>query len=403
MKIKMLVELLTGLLEIPVTVWDGSERGCEQFEHLHCFSPKVQVQLTAGALEMMFRSLKSHCLYELQDWLGLRLILFCAEDQAVAVGPFVTSSWNDERGSSILAGNKLPSTLLIPYKLYYCSYRVIATSDVLHCIRVLAGTLLEDRTPMRHQVLLGLREGVEKQISDNLAMDFEQAVKRYEAENEMIRMVQKGDLEGAMKAMAQASAAAADVGLGYIMENRTLTSVGIIRTLMRKAAESAGVHPAVVDSISRQFEQKINECGKNAAVDVMEEMTAAFCRAVRTIRKEKYSPIVRRAVDYIRLNLSSVLRVEQIAEAARVGPDHLGHLFKVETGATLTSYIARQRCVQAAELLRTTSLTVQEISSYVGYLDNNYFVKVFRAHYHMTPTQYRRSYAGLGNAGFPLG
>ena len=401
MEIKKMVELLGGLLEIPVTVWGGSTKECEQFERSHCFSPKVQVQLTAGVLEMLCRSLKGHCLYELQDWLGVRLVLFRVEDQTVLTGPFVTSGWKDERGSLVLAGSKLPSTLLIPYKLYYCSYRVTATADVLHCIRVLAGTLLEDKTPMRHQVLRGLREGTGNLMSDTSVMDFEQALQRYEAENEMIRMVQKGDPEGAMKAMAQASAAAADVRLGYIMENRALTSVGIIRTLMRKAAESAGVHPAVVDSISRQYEQRINERGRRAADEVMKEMTEAFCKAVRTVKKENYSPPVRRAVDYIRLNLSLPLRVEQISKAAGVGPDRLGHLFKLETGATLTAYIAARRCAQAAELLLTTSLTVQEISSYVGYLDNNYFVKVFRAQYHMAPTAYRRSNAGTGSLLFP--
>ena len=32
---------------------------------------------------------------------------------------------------------------------------------------------------------------------------------------------------------------------------------------------------------------------------------------------------------------------------------------------------------------------IQEISSYVGYPDNNYFVKVFKAQYGLTPSEYR--------------
>lgn len=75
-----------------------------------------------------------------------------------------------------------------------------------------------------------------------------------------------------------------------------------------------------------------------------------------------------------------------------IGQTQLERLFKAETGSTITGYVAEQRCRQAAELLRSTSLNIQDISGYVGYPDNNYFVKVFKAQYHMTPTEYRRRY-----------
>jgi len=42
-------------------------------------------------------------------------------------------------------------------------------------------------------------------------------------------------------------------------------------------------------------------------------------------------------------------------------------------------------------MLRETNLPVQEISSYVGYTDNNYFVKVFKKVMGKTPSDYRAS------------
>ena len=66
-----------------------------------------------------------------------------------------------------------------------------------------------------------------------------------------------------------------------------------------------------------------------------------------------------------------------------------GRLFKHETGRTITQYIVHLRCRQAAEMLRETNLPVQEISSYVGYTDNNYFVKVFKKVIGNTPSEYR--------------
>ena len=44
---------------------------------------------------------------------------------------------------------------------------------------------------------------------------------------------------------------------------------------------------------------------------------------------------------------------------------------------------------QAARLLRETDLFVSEISAYVGYPDNNYFAKAFKAQYGTTPSVWR--------------
>lgn len=68
----------------------------------------------------------------------------------------------------------------------------------------------------------------------------------------------------------------------------------------------------------------------------------------------------------------------------------LSKKFKKETGLTFGSYIAKKRCEKAALLLKETALQVQEISNYVGYPDNNYFIKVFKKMYNMTPSEYRK-------------
>ncbi|MCR5008266.1 MAG: helix-turn-helix transcriptional regulator [Oribacterium sp.] len=59
-------------------------------------------------------------------------------------------------------------------------------------------------------------------------------------------------------------------------------------------------------------------------------------------------------------------------------------------GTTPISFLNDYRLKQAAILLASTSSTVQEISNSVGIDDANYFVKLFRKKYEMTPTEYRR-------------
>ena len=54
-------------------------------------------------------------------------------------------------------------------------------------------------------------------------------------------------------------------------------------------------------------------------------------------------------------------------------------------------YIAHLCCKKAAELLRESAASVQEISSYVGYEDSNYFVKVFKKQYH-SPSHFSKAF-----------
>lgn len=49
-----------------------------------------------------------------------------------------------------------------------------------------------------------------------------------------------------------------------------------------------------------------------------------------------------------------------------------------------------RRVAEYMRLLTESELPISEISSFVGYSDNNYFIKVFRRHYGMTPGDYRK-------------
>ena len=56
---------------------------------------------------------------------------------------------------------------------------------------------------------------------------------------------------------------------------------------------------------------------------------------------------------------------------------------------TITEYLANLRCTEASRLLKESAYPIEEIAAYVGYLDNNYFVKVLKKKYGLTPSEYR--------------
>ena len=89
------------------------------------------------------------------------------------------------------------------------------------------------------------------------------------------------------------------------------------------------------------------------------------------------------------LNFSQKITLAQLAQKVNLSEVYLSKTFKKEVGMTISQYISHLRCARAAEMLRESDASIQEISNYVGYPDNNYFVKVFKAQYGVTPSEYR--------------
>lgn len=78
-----------------------------------------------------------------------------------------------------------------------------------------------------------------------------------------------------------------------------------------------------------------------------------------------------------------------MASAFGLSEKYLFSLFKERTGYSPASYLQQVRMGKAAELLKTTALTAQEISIQVGFLSFSTFHKAFKREYGMTPGQYR--------------
>ncbi len=389
-----LIHFLFDLLELPVQVYEEGKTGA-QVESNHCFSEQVQAQFTADVLETLCTSAREHCLYEIRDVLGLRLILFRFGGQVLLCGPFVEDNWDDERGEFLLAQHGIQATRLLPYKLYYCSYKVIPTFQVVKVLRAALKTFSPDQSTYRYHAILGITQKEDPRDPQSHDVNYDLIVRRYELENKMMQAIRRGNANAAKATLKQMSDITInDKKLNYVLNKDVLTGFGILRTLIRKAAEEGGVHPVTVDAIAGEYEQKLVSCSDYSAYNhINDQMIDDFCDAVRMVKSENYSPIIRKAISFILLHLSEELHIEQISRNIGISGNYLEKMFKEETGETISSYISRQRCEQAAQMLRTTNIRVQEVSYYVGYLDNNYFVKVFRKWYRMTPTQYRKHYS----------
>ena len=98
------------------------------------------------------------------------------------------------------------------------------------------------------------------------------------------------------------------------------------------------------------------------------------------------------AVDYINANYGDPeLGVSAVARSVDISEGHLSHLFKKETGYTLTGYITACRMHMAMHLLRDRRCRVSEAAERVGYRDIAYFSSTFKKFTGSSPTEFQNS------------
>lgn len=106
--------------------------------------------------------------------------------------------------------------------------------------------------------------------------------------------------------------------------------------------------------------------------------------------------LIRVVKQYIHENLGEVTR-ESIAEAVSVNASYLSRVYHKATGEKLSAYILRKRIRFAKQLLRDTDDKISYIANAVGYLNDSYFIKVFRNMTAMTPYEYRKRHRNEKN------
>jgi AraC-like DNA-binding protein len=95
-------------------------------------------------------------------------------------------------------------------------------------------------------------------------------------------------------------------------------------------------------------------------------------------------------MDHIVANLDRHLMVSEIAEVGRCSPTTAERIFARYTGLSVLSWSRRRRMHEAALLLRTSGLRVNEVARRVGYADPLYFSRVFRAVHAVPPSRYAK-------------
>lgn len=92
---------------------------------------------------------------------------------------------------------------------------------------------------------------------------------------------------------------------------------------------------------------------------------------------------------FVAANLDGDLSLETLAGKFYVNPSYLSRIFHQQAGEQLSQYIERTKMNAARELLADPRTKVYEVAERVGYRNPNYFAKVFRKTFGVSPHEYR--------------
>ncbi|MDQ1146227.1 two-component system response regulator YesN [Bacillus sp. SORGH_AS 510] len=103
----------------------------------------------------------------------------------------------------------------------------------------------------------------------------------------------------------------------------------------------------------------------------------------------KQDPI-ERGISFMESNFSNrSLRLEDVAQYVDRNPSYFSHLLITKMGSSFTEVLTGIRLKEATRLLIETRKPVKEIAILVGYQNANYFSRMFRESYNMSPREFR--------------
>jgi AraC-like DNA-binding protein len=219
----------------------------------------------------------------------------------------------------------------------------------------------------------------------------------YEIERRLREMIVSGDKSGAQELINQLLGAlyfSPDSDFRLIRERAK-----DLVALFSRASVGAGVNAQKIFGPGGGHLAEIDRF--EALDDLSVFLTSVFYRFVGyafDFDKFEHNDVMRKAVDYLRENISEKVALDDLAEYVGLSRSCLSALFKTELGVTFTEFFNLMRIEKSKALLLEQRLSLAEIAGLVGYNDQSYFTKVFARRTGISPGRFRKRGRGVRNS-----
>lgn len=178
-------------------------------------------------------------------------------------------------------------------------------------------------------------------------------------------------------------------------ENYSYDEVNKILLKFVTAIEDVITHFSInPDNIEYSSKDVVGQLKNNNSIleakDWLHDLISSIFDYLESRQTEKNSDIVVKAQKFIQENIQDPqLSLSVVAETLGVSQSHLSRIFKNESGSTFVDYVTGLKLEYCTNLLLSTDLKIEDISSTMGYSTSQYFINRFKKKYGYTPNEYR--------------
>ncbi|MBD5458096.1 MAG: helix-turn-helix transcriptional regulator [Lachnospiraceae bacterium] len=216
----------------------------------------------------------------------------------------------------------------------------------------------------------------------------------FKFESELIQAVRNGDMN-ILVSMYDTYAKVNPEGYDFMDSTRDVKDIAIIFLAYNThAAIEGGLSPETAYQLRRQYLHMIEQ--SQTIFELSTINTTSFEDFVTRVHNHHFansscSTEILHCQEYIRLHIEENLDLARLAGHFHYTIYYFSRKFKAECGVSITDYIKQQKTERAKLLLKTTQLTIKEISEQLSFESVNTFCAVFRKCAGMSPTAFRNT------------
>lgn len=214
-------------------------------------------------------------------------------------------------------------------------------------------------------------------IPNNILMKLSQSLKQgsYDVATQMIR--------SAIESLQSS-------GLSALLKR--CISFDILNTMLKTAAE-LGIHHTMHDIAPNMiYTQSFEELERSLL-----NLASRICNQVELDKQKEEQSLTDQIAAYIDDHYTDhALSLETVALEFAVSPSHVSRSFKEKMGLNFSQYVWQKRVEEVKRQLTSTSDSLKDIITRVGYLDTPNFIRKFKKETGYTPGQYRKMHSAYG-------
>ena len=126
----------------------------------------------------------------------------------------------------------------------------------------------------------------------------------------------------------------------------------------------------------------------NSAINILD--ACAGYEYLKTLVKNGNERTYSKITKYVRKNLTTDLSVSSLCSVLRLSHSEIYSIFRDFFNSTPAEYVKKSRLNYACKILSTTNLPINVIAMQCGIPDYNYFSKIFKKEFGLSPREYRK-------------